>query len=261
MAQEVETARRETVSMCLAQHTDGQKLRKDGKLVEARAAFKQCSIPGCPDQIIRDCIDWSEQVDKQMPSIGFNVTADGVPRTDVQVFVDGSLIASKLEGKALELNPGIHRARVVLPGFDAIETEFVASEGVKFHVIEVPFKTAAPSGPAEVEMHRPIPASAYVFAAVGTAAAISGAGWGIATMSLRSELEASCKHNCQTEAVNVLKQRALFTDVSWGVSIASFATAATLYFLRPEKPLVDNVEVDVALTPGGAYGTVSVSEF
>jgi hypothetical protein len=263
-------AQDDAVSSCLADHTQGQELRRDGKLLESQEVFKRCSFTQCPSEIIRDCLDWMDQVQKQIPSVGFRVTADGVNRADVRVLIDETLVLSQLTGKAIDLNPGLHRVQVLLAPFAPFNAELVVNEGDKFRIVDVAFGAAAPrqakpivaAAPSQpVEMARPIPTMSYVFAGLSVAAAASGTAWGLATRSRRAELDQDCAPACSPDRVDTVKQRALFTDISWGVSALSFIGAATFYIFRPEEPLSDAVEVGLSWLPGGGLGSVSVAAF
>jgi hypothetical protein len=180
-------------------------------------------------------------------------------------------VLEKLSGRAVELNPGPHQLRVVLPPFEPFVEQVFFTEGDRFRVVDVKFTTPRPltetpsttSGttPTDVEPYRPVPIATYVFGGIGVAAAISGGVWGISNVALRSDMEDQCSPNCTDKSIDVLKQRALIADISWGVSIVSFATAATLYFLRPEETQEQPVAVDVRLLPRGALGTISVTNF
>jgi hypothetical protein len=264
-----ESSTPDPVLECLGNHTEGQKLRRDGKLIESRDEFRQCSATACPSEIIRDCLGWMEEVDKQIPSVSFGVTANGVTRADVQVFIDDALVLDQLSGRAISVNPGPHRVRVVLAPFAPFEQELVFSEGDRFRMVNVEFASPrardplAPPNAArpEVEKSRPVPVATYVFGGLGIAAAISGGAWGISNVALRSEMEDECAPDCSDRSIDVLKQRALIADISWGVSIVSLATAATIYFLRPDESPEQPVAVDVRLLPAGALGTISVSHF
>lgn len=261
------------VMECLGNHTEGQQLRRDGKLIESRDSFRQCSANACPSEIIRDCLGWMEEVDKQIPSVGFAVTADGVSRADVQVFIDDVQVLDKLSGRAITVNPGPHRVRVVLPPFAPFEEQVVFTEGDKFRIVDVKFTSprttpdpvtttpGAPTPTPAAEPVRPVPIATYVFGGIGIAAALSGGAWGISNAALRSDMENQCAPNCSDRSIGVLKQRALIADISWGVSIVSLATAATIYFLRPEETRELPVAVDVRVLPAGALGTISVAHF
>lgn len=258
------------VNACVSSHSEGQVLRMSAKLLESRDAFMKCSASHCPNQIQRDCINWLEQIQLQIPSVGFRVTADGTSRADVKVYIDDKLVLDRLSGKAVDLNPGPHDLRVELPPYEPFKQLLVVSEGDKFRVVEVAFATPQPEkpvtpvAPAPVETHRPIPLATYIFGGVSAAAAIGGVALGVSAMSLRSKMEApldegGCAPRCTTESVNALKQRALFADISWGVGAASLVTAGVFYFLRPEQPVEeDSVTMDVSWLPdGGAVGTIS----
>jgi hypothetical protein len=263
--------KQDLIETCLEDHARGQELRLGGKLLDARAAFLHCSATHCPNQIQRDCSGYLEQIQVQVPSVVLRVTADGVSRGDVKVFIDGRLALDQLTGKALELDPGPHQLRVVLPPYPPYMQSLIVSEGERFRVLEVAFAKPRPNAAPEegrperrLEMHRPIPVSAYIFGSVGTAALLSGVGWGVSTWSLKNELEAGCAPTCSEKSVDVLRQRALFADVSWGVGAASLIAAGVFYLIRPEVPLEveDRVQVGVSwLKERGAVGTLSFSAF
>jgi hypothetical protein len=251
---------------CLENHAQGQEFRLSGKLLEGRDTFLHCSATQCPAQIQRDCLNYLEQIQIQIPSVAFRVSADGVSRADVKVFIDGNLVLEKLSGKAVDLNPGSHELRVVLPPFAPYEQSLVVSEGDKFRVVQVTFTTPAPESPEDaakrVPMHRPIPLPSYILGGVGVAAAINGLVWALSSNALEQELESTCAPDCEQESVDVLRQRALVADISWGVTAASLTAAGIFYLLRPEVPVEGSVQVGVAwLNEGGAIGTVSVPTF
>ena len=83
-----------------------------------------------------------------------------------------------------------------------------------------------------IVMERPTPTSTYVFAGIGTAAAISGAALGLSSWTAMDELEASCSPDCPKKTVDVARPRALISDISWGVSAAAFITRR--HTLSPE---------------------------
>jgi hypothetical protein len=249
------------VEACVDHHTDAQELRMAGKLLESRTELRLCAAEACPALLQRDCVGWLEQVDKQIPSITFRITVDGQSHADVEVFVDGARSLEPANGRAVELNPGRHQLRVELPGVAAFEEEVVLSEGERYRMIEVslsPPPAPAPSPPPEPEMHRPVPLMSYVLGGLAVAGAVSGGIWATSSVSLRRELEDSCAPGCPERRTDELRQRALITDISWGVSAVSLLGAATLFVFRPEVP----VEVDVTWLPdGGGLGSVRVKAF
>jgi len=252
-----------STEMCIDSHTQSQLLRRDEKLIESRSVLVSCSSAACPSALRRDCALWLEEVEKQIPSVGFRASMAGEEEVDVQVFVDEKLILERLQGKAVELNPGAYRVRFVPPKpFEPLEQELVMSQGEQFRIVTVEFErppeSTQPAAETPTVLERPTPTASYVFAGIGAAAAISGAAWGLSTWAGTGELEANCAPGCPGKTVDIVRQRALLADISWGVSAASFITAAAFYFLRPEVPMSETT-LDIALIDGGVRGAVQIA--
>jgi hypothetical protein len=239
-------------------HTESQELRMAGKLLESRLAMRQCAAEQCPALLQRDCVGWLDQVEQQIPSLTFRVTVDGQSRTDGQVFVDGQPRPELASGKAVELDPGKHRVRFELAGVSPYEEEIISSEGERYRMLEVALLSSAAQAPApKQEMRRPVPLGTYVLGGVALAAAVSGGIWGASSLSLRRELEDTCAPACPERRVDELRQRALITDVSWGVSALSLVGSMTLFVFRPELP----IELEVTRVRGGGMGTLRLYHF
>lgn len=207
-----------------------------------------------------------------IPTVSFRVTLDGKIASDAKVYLDGRLMEKALDGRAVELNPGPHKATFEYGEFPAQEQEFVAAEGERYRIINAEFKSAATAATAAgdgagsgtsdtgiVAGERPVPTLTYVFLGVGAAGAISAAVWGISASVTKSDLEATCAPECSQEKIDAVKQRALISDISTGVSILGFAGAAITYFTRPEVPTAGSVEFGATnLGSHGAFGSVRV---
>jgi hypothetical protein len=233
-----------------------------GKLLESRVAMRQCAAQQCPALLQRDCVGWIDQLEAQIPSLTFRVTVDGESCTEGQMFVDGLLRPELATGKAVELDPGKHRVRFVLEGVSPYEEEIISSEGERYRMLEIAlFSTKPPPPPPaptpRTETHRPVPLGTYVLGGVAVAAAISGGIWGAASLSLRRELEDTCAPACPERRVEELRQRALITDLSWGVSTLALVGATTWFVFRPELA----VAVDVTWVPGGGMGHLRLDAF
>jgi hypothetical protein len=194
-------------------------------------------------------VGWIDQLEAQLPSLTFRVTVDGQSRTEGQVFIDGRLRPELASGKAIELDPGKHHLRFVLEGVKPYEEEFISSEGERYRMLEVALVSIATATATEntsradthrTETHRPVPLGTYVLGGVAVAAALSGGIWGAASLSLRRELEDTCAPACPERRVDELRQRALITDLSWGVSALALvgATCASTPFEILELPTV-----------------------
>jgi hypothetical protein len=94
---------------CTAALRSAQQREQAGRLREAKEALAACAKPACGLLIQEDCASRYAQLGKDIPSIVPVVTDDsGAPRTDIQVRVDGELVATEINGRALSLNPGMH---------------------------------------------------------------------------------------------------------------------------------------------------------
>ena len=228
-----------------------------GKLLESRVALRQCAAEACPALLQRDCVGWLDQIEPQIPSLTFRVTVDGQSRTDAQIFIDGELSHEPSVGKAVDLDPGPHRVRVVVGDLPAFEDQVMLSEGERYRMVPVALTSPPRPPPPPPEKHRPVPLATYVLGGVALAGAVSGGIFTASSMSLKSELEDTCAPNCSESRVDELRQRALIADLSWGVSVLSLAGATAFFLLRPEIP----VDIDVALSPRGGVGFVSIDAF
>jgi hypothetical protein len=54
---------------CLDVHTQAQIRRRESALLEASELLKICSSRSCPDAIQNDCIQWTTEIEQQIPSI------------------------------------------------------------------------------------------------------------------------------------------------------------------------------------------------
>ena len=264
------------VAVCLSEHTDGQALRNQGKLLESRDAFRKCSQNVCPAVVRRDCLAWSDELRSQIPTVTFRVTLDGKTTTDAKVYLDGDFLEKAMDGRAVELNPGIYQLRFEHGDFPALEQELIASEGERYRVVTGAFQTpqddqvavapppVAPTllPPKAEEIERPVPTVTYVFLGLGAVGAISAGAWGLSTMVTKNDLEATCSPNCSDDKIGAVEQRALLTDISAGVGLLSLIIAGTTYLLRPEVSSTPAVEFDAASLNGdGLMGVVRVNAF
>lgn len=264
------TAPPDPIVGCVESYTEGQRLRNDGHLLEGRAEFWECSQAVCPAALRKDCIAWSEEIRAQIPTVSFRVTLDGKIASEAKVYLDGRLMEKALDGRAVELNPGPHKASFEYGALAPQEQEFIAAEGERYRIINAEFHSATPvasgdtgaapgtpAAPGTVE--RPVPTLTYVFLGLGAVGGISAAVWGVSTSVTKSDLEATCSPRCSETKIDAVKQRALITDISMGVGVLGFAAAGLTYFLRPEVPASGSVEFE-AMNVGnhGALGLVTV---
>jgi hypothetical protein len=95
---------------CIAADTDGQASRLKGEFRSARARFAMCASPACPKIVRDDCFDRIVELAKAQPEVVFEATnGNGQFLHMVSVFVDDQLVAERLDGRAIKVDPGEHR--------------------------------------------------------------------------------------------------------------------------------------------------------
>jgi hypothetical protein len=96
---------------CNASYKDYKTAKADeqsGRLREARDLYQSCSRAPCAG-VAQRCTAKFAALNSDLPSVVPVVTDDaGEPRVDVDVKVDGQLVTSRLDGRGLPVEPGVH---------------------------------------------------------------------------------------------------------------------------------------------------------
>ncbi|HEY5958451.1 MAG TPA: hypothetical protein VIV60_17930, partial [Polyangiaceae bacterium] len=102
---------------CITAHATGQREAKAGHLRLATQLFTTCgSDETCPSQLRRECAEYLQSVLQTMPTVLFSVIDEkGDELTAVKVFSTDELIVDGLDGRAVQIDPGKHRLRFLLP--------------------------------------------------------------------------------------------------------------------------------------------------
>jgi hypothetical protein len=249
-----------TVEQCVAAHTAVQGLRKKHLLLQARETLKGCLIPVCPALVRNDCYSWTDELDKETPSVIFNVTSQTAQVVDPRVEVDGAPVEVSRSGAPLRIDPGRHTYRVEHAGHKTITREFVIFEGQHFLQLNVELEPlvvpATPPRRPVMETYRPVPAVTYVFLAFGLAGAASFAGFGVAGLSAEHNLASTCSPKCTNGQISSsgVHWKYLAADISMGVGAAGLAASGLTLLLRPTKERP--VTVSVVPGPTGVFGAV-----
>jgi hypothetical protein len=231
---------------CAASHASGQREVKAGRLRLASELFTACgSDESCPDQIRTECTELLESVRQTIPTVILSVVDDaGNDVSNVRVFSTDELLTEQLDGRALELDPGKHRLRFVLPWGDVLSSDVLIREGEKNRLVEVrlPKKggasspdgaepAAEPSAPAKPAETRSTPVAAYVATGLAVVGFGTFAGFAIAGNSEKNQLE-GCAPGCgdgDRDRYDDMKRSYLIADVGLGVGAVSTVVAAVLF--------------------------------
>ncbi len=214
---------------CVAAHHDAQRLRRDGKLMEARARLVVCAGESCPGLVEKDCSKWLDQVSKTIPSVVVSAKDEGGRElTDVTVSVEGHFSRRPVDGSPIELDPGAYRFVYERPGGIRVERNVVLQLGVRNRLVEVTFP-----GGKSVHEKPPPPPIAYVLAGVGAVGLGSFTYFGLKGRSEYLELKHTCAPRCRPDAGDAARSHFLIADVSLGVAAVSLAASAYFFWWWP----------------------------
>jgi len=136
------SAQDEPANVCTRSFSLAQDERAAGKLLRARQQLRLCADVSCPEAITGKCVPWLGEVEEAISTVVLSVIDDaGHDVSDVRVLVDGELVLERLEGRALELDPGQHSLRIERDGSVAHEQSLLVQQGVKNRLIEISLQT------------------------------------------------------------------------------------------------------------------------
>lgn len=216
---------------CLDAYARSQPLRRDGKLTEAREELLLCARDPCPKQLQPDCVGWLDEVDRALPSVIFSATdGAGSDLSDVSVSVDGKPLASRLDGRALAIDPGNHVFRFQRRGQAPVERSILIQEGEKRRRIVVRLGEPAPKArrPAQQQVSSGPPWTAYALGGFGIVALGTFAYFGSSGISDRSSLDA-CKPNCASSDVDRVDRKFWVANVALAVSAVTLGGATVIF--------------------------------
>ncbi|MGK4003974.1 hypothetical protein WMF31_15180 [Sorangium sp. So ce1036] len=247
----------DTKAACVRSYEQAQKLRLAGDPLASRAELRLCSRAACPALLHVDCQTWLREVEPEIPSVVVSVrTPAGVDRTDVSVSVDGELAQERLNGAALEVNPGERRFRFEAPGAAPVEQTVLINTGEKNRLLSVilgerelaaPGLRPGPVGPRPGPM-APIPAAPgpdapaapgpplvpIALGAVGLVAAGAGIALDLVGSAELRGLRSTCAPLCDEADVDATRATLIAGDALLGVGIVSLGAAAFLWLTRDE---------------------------
>lgn len=227
---------------CVRANEEGQDLRRDGKLLDARNRFTTCSTPSCPNILRQDCIVRRDEVERAIPAIRFIVMDSRRARVpNASVTVDGIEVGRRPD-EAIEVDPGEHTFEVTLAGHERAVRRFALREGDgrRDETIVLQATEAAPSATSTTDPYRVV---AYGIGGVGVVLLGVGTYFGLAAKSTYDE--ASSATNCPrgpASCNDAALEGAKRADDQAAVSTATFivggllvAGGVVLYFTAPTK--------------------------
>ncbi len=137
---------------CVDAHSRGQDAKEQGKLSLARKLFLTCAQSSCPGAVQGDCARFADDLTNLQPTIVL-VARDGngndLPSTSV--YIDGALIATNLDGRPFDIDPGNHTVRFTNGTQEEVVTVVIGS-GEKGRTVAARFGATAPAAPPARDM-------------------------------------------------------------------------------------------------------------
>ncbi len=134
---------------CVDSYKEANRQERAAKLREALKSFTTCSQPACGVVLRRECLLRYSQVQADIPSVVPVVTdSTGEPIMDVKVSMDGEVLTSKIDGRAVAVDPGLHEFSFVTPAGSASQ-KIVILQGQRNRPITVSV-AAGKGGPPRV---------------------------------------------------------------------------------------------------------------
>lgn len=216
----------EQVDACIADSSDGQRLRDEGHLLAARSALARCAQAQCPDVVQRDCQAWLAGVEASLPRVQVRVRNEAGELVEVTAaWLDGQHVEP---GAALSVDPGHHLLEVDAGGQRLVSAvDAVAGGGevaVTLHVRD--------------HARRP-PVGALVVGGLGVVGLGLFSGLGLSgRLSLEALERSACatSRTCPEASVSSVRTRFAAADVALVTGLVALATAALWWWLEPAPP-------------------------
>ena len=245
-----------SIADCLTASEASIKFGREPLLRAQRAQLLTCASTSCPGEIRKECIHRVDEVDAAIPTLIFEAKdAGGNDLGAVKVTMDGEVLAERLDGTALPIDPGEHTFVLETAGLPLVQKHFVLREGQKDRRETVTFVPLAPPPPTAKPALPPPPAPAppptpehadgmgaqRVIALVAGGVGIVGLGFGtafgLAALSKRNSAQQECAAQCATpDGVSMwsdAKSTANVSTVGFVVGGVALAGAAVLWFTAP----------------------------
>jgi hypothetical protein len=126
---------------CAAAYKSAQERQQANHLREARDLYLACKKAACSKAIRQQCTASYIAVAEDIPTVVPLVTDDqGTPRVDVQVTMDGEFLATRLDGQAYPVDPGIHELSFsTLDGGVFATQKLVVAQGQRNRTVSATF--------------------------------------------------------------------------------------------------------------------------
>lgn len=236
-------AHAQDAAACKDGYDRSQVQRDGGKLLEARKLLQQCSSASCSAFIQKECVGWLADVEARLSSVVLSAkNGAGADLVDVAVSIDGKDGPSKLDGRALDIDPGEHTFVFQLADGKKAEQHVLVREREKGQSVAViigapevpPAKSANSESPAS-DGGSPLKVVGFIAAGVGIAGLGLGTIFGLKASSKLSapQCDTSAKV-CDPGVLGEAKSAATISTIGFVAGGVLLAGGVTLVLLAPK---------------------------
>jgi hypothetical protein len=126
-------------------------LIREGHFLGARDALLRCSADDCPAAMRPLCVSDLHDIGPRLPSVVFSAkSAAGADLLDVRVVEHDVVVAARLDGRAVDVDPGPHTFRFEQPSAAPVVVDILAREGEKARPVAVEMA-------ARISLEQPLP--------------------------------------------------------------------------------------------------------
>lgn len=226
---------------CVAAHDDAQQLQSTQKWRAARARLLSCSSESCPGVVREDCARAIGELDAAAPSIVFGATDAKGDVLDVRVVLDGEMVAERIDGRSLTVDPGPHVARFHRTGRLPLEVTFVARPGEKNRAVHAAFEPREANNahalvtPVRAESTtRRFPLVPTLVGGAGLLALGGGLAFRLSADAEADHLRNTCAPTCDASSRDALSDKIVASNVSLSIGAVALATAAVIWLVEPK---------------------------
>lgn len=228
-------ARADDKAECIAASEKAQSLRDDKRFSQTRELLLSCAREVCPAVIKKDCAEQLADLEKKIPSVVLGAKDhSGHDIVAVKVAIDGKPAAESLDGKAIQLDPGVHTFRFETAGEDPVEQKVVVAEGEQSRPVTVTF--GQPDGGGGGETKRGAPIAGIVVGGVGliAGAVLAPIFWSMGLSQKKTdESPGGCAPagggtGCSDDEISSIRTKLVIGDIMMGVGIVGIAVGAVL---------------------------------
>jgi hypothetical protein len=274
-----------TKDQCVDANTQAQSLRRQGRLGDAREKLRVCVDAACPSLVRDDCAERLDELNRAQPTIVVDVKdGDGNDLSAVKLTVDGRMVADRLAGTAIPLDPGAHTFVFESAGWQPLTRRFVLKETEKNRRERVMMVAAVAPVPQRDEQRppaEPTPAAAepppvehggalgtrkilaLAAGGAGIASVTVGAVLGLGASQAYSDQKRDCASptECPNHAQALSDHSTMETDGVWSTVAfvaggALLAGAAWLFFTGGEDAPAPSAAIVTPTIGQGSGGVV-----